>query len=275
MRKPVFCGSSAIRIVAFGLLFLIPGVTGCVTKGKYEEQVTRYKKLRMEHTALEQTRESLKKELDLKSADNKRLGGENSRLGTELSEWKQKHERVAGEAGHLKDQLEATREELEILRKAREEAEERVRTLRQLEERFRKMIQAGDLEVVNFNGRLIIKLTANILFDPGKAKVRPEGVTALRDIASVLAQFKGRHFQVAGHTDDDPIRRSVHKDNWELSAVRAVHVVRTLQEAGVPPKMLSAAGYSEFQPMKPNDSEENKKFNRRIEITIIPDIPNL
>ncbi len=254
-------------------IFLLIGIgafllSGCVTKGKYESQISRYKKLQMEHTTLQQARESLKKELELKGADNKRLI-------TELGEWKEKHARVSGEAGELKDQLEATKDELEELRKARAEAEERMKSLKLMEERFRKLIDSGSLEVVNFNGRLVIKLKANILFDAGKAKVREEGVVALKDVAAVLAQFTGRHFQVAGHTDDDPVKRSVHKDNWELSSVRAVAVVRVLQEAGVPPKMLSAAGYSEFQPVKPNDSEENKKFNRRIEITIMPEIPKM
>jgi chemotaxis protein MotB len=251
-------------MIAVGALHL----SGCVTKGKYESQVSRYKTLKMEYTTLQQARESLKKELELKGADNKRLG-------VELGEWKEKHARVSGEAGELKDQLEATKEELEELRRARAEAEERMKSLRIMEEKFRKLIDSGDLEVVNFNGRLVIKLKANILFDPGKAKVREEGEQALKDVAAVLAGFTGRHFQVAGHTDDDPIKRSVHKDNWELSSVRAVAVVRVLAEAGVPPKMLSAAGYSEFQPVKSNDSEENKKFNRRIEITIMPEIPKM
>lgn len=239
---------------------------GCVSKSKYESQVSAYRKLKIEKDTLEQERERLKKEMELKNAAV-------SRFESEIREWKERHAKVQGEAGSLKDQLEATKEELEELRRARAEAEERVRTLKQLEERFRKLIDAGNLEVINFNGRLIIKLKANILFDPGKVKVREEGVAALQDVASVLAQFSNRHFQVAGHTDNDPVKRSGFTDNWELSAMRAVAVVRVLQESGVPPKMLSAAGYSEFQPVKNNDSEENKKFNRRIEISIMPEIP--
>lgn len=239
---------------------------GCVSKSKYESQVNAYRKLKMEKDTLDQERERLKKEMELKNASI-------ARFEREVGEWKERHARVQGEAGTLKDQLEATREELEELRRARAEAEERVRTLKQLEERFRKLIDAGNLEVVNFNGRLVIKLKANILFDPGRVNVREEGVAALRDVAAVLAQFTNRHFQVAGHTDDDPVKRSGFKDNWELSSMRAVAVVRVLQEAGVPPRMLSAAGYSEYQPVKPNDSEENKKFNRRIEISIMPEIP--
>jgi len=247
------------------VLLVLPGL-GCVSKSKYESQVSAYRKLKVEKDTLEQDRERLKKEMELKNAAI-------SRFESEVRDWKERHAKAQGEAGTLKDQLEATREELDELRRARAEAEERVRTLKQLEDRFRKLIDAGNLEVVNFNGRLVIKLKANILFDPGKVKVREEGVAALRDVAAVLAQFSNRHFQVAGHTDDDPVKHSGFKDNWELSAMRAVAVVRVLQEAGVPPKMLSAAGYSEFQPVKPNDSEENKKFNRRIEISIMPEIP--
>ena len=255
------------RVILFiGLGALL--VSGCVSKGKYESQISRFKKLQMDHTTLQQARESQKKELELKGAENKRLN-------TELGEWKEKHARVSGEAGDLKDQLEATKEELEELRRARAEAEERMKSLKIMEERFRKLIDSGNLEVVNFNGRLVIKLKANILFDAGRAKVREEGIAALKDVAVVLAQFTGRHFQVSGHTDDEPVKRSGYQDNWELSSVRAVAVLRVLQDAGVPPKMLSAAGYSEFQPVKPNDSEENKKFNRRIEITIMPEIPTM
>ena len=135
------------------------------------------------------------------------------------------------------------------------------------------MIRAGNLEVINRNGRLILKLKAAILFDPGRAKVKREGIRALRDIAEVLKRIPNKHFQVAGHTDNDPVRHSRFRDNWELSVMRAVNVVRVLQQAGVPGKMLSAAGYAEFQPVRPNDTPENKKFNRRIEIQIIPDIP--
>ena len=59
-----------------------------------------------------------------------------------------------------------------------------------------------------------------------------------------------------------------YKDNWELSAARAVSVVRYLVAKGVPPEMLGAAGFSEFRPVVPNDTPENRSQNRRIEIAL-------
>jgi len=78
---------------------------------------------------------------------------------------------------------------------------------------------------------------------------------------------------VAGHTDDRPVHRSRYKDNWWLSVARAVRVVEFLQKQGVPPQNLSAAGFSQYQPVANNASPEGRKQNRRIEITLLPSIP--
>ena len=84
-----------------------------------------------------------------------------------------------------------------------------------------------------------------------------------------------RRFQVAGHTDDEPIRVSGYKSNWELSTARGLAVVAFLVKSGMRAETLSAAGYGEFDPVSPNDSPENKSKNRRIEITLQPNIDEL
>ncbi len=76
-----------------------------------------------------------------------------------------------------------------------------------------------------------------------------------------------------GHTDNVPIGPAIidkFPTNWELSTARATTVVRYLQERGVNPGYLSAEGYSEYRPVAPNDTEEGKSKNRRIEIVLIP-----
>ena len=84
-----------------------------------------------------------------------------------------------------------------------------------------------------------------------------------------------RKFQVAGDTDNVPIHNERFASNWELSTARAVEVVRFLIAQGVRPELLSAAGYGEFDPVAPNEDAGGRAKNRRIEITLQPNIDEL
>ncbi|MGM0597697.1 MAG: OmpA family protein [Myxococcota bacterium] len=260
-----------ILISIFTLVFI---TQGCVKKSKYQKQVNLYRQLKKNFNTLEQQSEACKKSLKLKNADFKRISDNFENLKSRHSNLQKKLSGVEGKAGKLKEELKHTSDKLTELAKAKKEAEKRARTLKELTDKFRSLIDAGDLEVINRNGRLVIKLKAAILFGSGSASVKSIGKKALRNVAKVLKKMDKKHFQIAGHTDDEPINSKKFKNNWLLSAYRAVNVVRVLQRAGVPGKMLSAAGYSKYQPLKPNKTEENKKFNRRIEIQIIPEIPS-
>ena len=109
------------------------------------------------------------------------------------------------------------------------------------------MIESGKLRVRIVRGRMVVELSENILFDSGKADLKKEGQTALHEVASVLASIPDRDFQIAGHTDNVPIKSAKFPSNWELSTARAVTVARFLATQGVPPTRLSAAGYAETQ----------------------------
>jgi len=137
---------------------------------------------------------------------------------------------------------------------------------------FKDMISAGQLKVVNVDGRLVIKMASRILFRPGKAKLSRRGRRSLRKLGKILAKVD-RHFQVAGHTDNRPATRSKYEDNWELSAIRAVRVVRLLRKVGVPGKNVSAAAFGPYQPATTNRTRIGRRLNRRIEITLLPVIP--
>jgi chemotaxis protein MotB len=119
---------------------------------------------------------------------------------------------------------------------------------------------------------MVLVMPNDVLFDSGKAEIKPGGKEALAQVASALASFDNRRFQVAGHTDNDPIRYSGFHSNWELSTERALHVVEFLLKSGMRAEALSAAGYAEFDPVASNESAEGKGQNRRIEITAQPDI---
>ena len=118
-------------------------------------------------------------------------------------------------------------------------------------------------------------LPTDVLFDSGKAKLGSRGKEAVSQVASVLATLKDRRFQVSGHTDNDPIRYSGFESNWDLSAARALQVVKVMADSGMSPSSLSAAGYGEFDPVAANDTVDHKAKNRRIEIGLQPNIDEL
>jgi len=93
-------------------------------------------------------------------------------------------------------------------------------------------------------------------------------------VVSILKDVKDKRIQIEGHTDNVPIVSALKKrfpTNWELSTARATEVVRYLQEqGGLDPKLLSATGYAEYQPVAANDTDEGKRKNRRIEIVLLP-----
>ena len=175
----------------------------------------------------------------------------------------------------LAQRLGATKKEIDELRKARAIAEKRAAVFRQLMARLRSMIDSGKLKVEIRKGRMIVKMSDKILFPPAKTKLKKAGEEALKQLAAVLKDFSDRDFLVAGHTDNIPIKTRKYPSNWELSARRAVNVVRFLQKEGVDPKHLGAAGYSEFDPVGDNTTDDGKKANRRIEIILMPNIAEL
>ena len=90
-----------------------------------------------------------------------------------------------------------------------------------------------------------------------------------------LRTVSARSFQVSGHTDNLPIKSKEFPSNWELSTERAVVVVKFLAQQGVNSGVLSAAGYGEFDPVAPNTDANNRSRNRRIEISLVPNIEEL
>jgi len=109
----------------------------------------------------------------------------------------------------------------------------------------------------------------NILFDSGKADLKPAGRTELQTVlAEAREKFPGRQLWVVGHTDADPIKYSKWKDNLELSVQRSCTVFREMQKLGADPRTMVAAGQGEFNPKAPNDAK-NKQFNRRVQVIAI------
>ncbi len=168
--------------------------------------------------------------------------------------------------------------ELEEAKRAMQEAQERATLLDDLQAKFKKMIDAGHLKVTTRHGRVVLQLKTDVLFDTGESEVKAAGKQALAEVASTLKTVPGKKFQVAGHTDNAPITAKTEKKyptNWELSSARAIAVVKLLTQDGVDPSSLSAAGYSLYDPVSPNTSADGQAKNRRIEITLVPNVADL
>jgi chemotaxis protein MotB len=165
--------------------------------------------------------------------------------------------------------------QLEDLRKQKAAADARVALFNEFVAKFKRMIDAGRVHIDVRRGRIVLSLRNDVLFDEGKTDLKPDGKKALAEIGQALKTVPGRLFQVAGHTDNLPIKNKDFASNWELSTARAVVVVKFLAAQGVTAGTLSAAGYGEFDPVSPNGDEKNRAKNRRIEISLVPNIEEL
>jgi chemotaxis protein MotB len=144
-----------------------------------------------------------------------------------------------------------------------------------LQDKFKKLVDTGKLQVVFRNGQMTLKLPSGILFPSGSAALSKGGETALADVVKILLDFKDRRFIVAGHTDNEPIKTAEFKNNWYLSTARANSVVQFMIKQQFPPKDLAAAGYGEFDPVADNKTEAGREQNRRIEIILVADLAEL
>lgn len=116
---------------------------------------------------------------------------------------------------------------------------------------------------------IVITLPDALLFDSGSASIKPQAYDALTRIATKLKEIPGK-VSIEGHTDNVPVSaNSIYKSNWELSAARAASVLHFLLRFGFSPDRFVIAGYGEYRPVAPNDTEENRAKNRRVEIIIL------
>jgi chemotaxis protein MotB len=199
----------------------------------------------------------------------------NDELTTEVAGLRDRVTNLESERFKLASNLRATQAEMDELRRAHAQAEQRGELYRTLVSKLRGMIDAHTIGVEIRKGKMVVKLADQILFDPGQAQLKSAGQAALRQVAAVLREIPDRDFLVAGHTDNRPIRASTYHSNWELSTARAVTVVQFLQAEGVDPRRLAAAGFSEFDPVGDNSATDTRALNRRIEVVVMPKIEEL
>ena len=186
--------------------------------------------------------------------------------------------------------LDSLAADLESQKKALSEYEQRMARLDEIRSKFDRLkrklneLTRLGLKVDVRDNRMVIQLPGDVLFDSGQDKLRDEGEEIVLSVAAVIAadpELSKREFQVAGHTDDRPLKGGRFKDNWGLSAMRArsvLNLITTKQEdggAGLPEENWSAAGYGSTDPVADNSTEEGRTLNRRVELVVQPDVAEM
>ena len=269
------------RVLLLCLLALLGA--GCVKKGTYNRALDDIAAARAEHQRMLEAQEAERGEwsAEMESLDLA-LGatrdsleaarGEIRRLVTALTREQDDRQRVETALRAQGDEAIRLQRRLRQLSQIEAEVRERNRIYEDVIGTFQSLIDAGQLSVSIKDGRMVIQLPQDVLFPSGSATLNPEGRSTIGAVGDALAQIPGRRFQVEGHTDNVPIATQRFPSNWELSGARAITVVRLLLEQGVDPTNLSAAGFGEFQPLADNEAVEGRRANRRIEITMLPNL---
>lgn len=162
------------------------------------------------------------------------------------------------------------RSDLEKIHSLEQELEELKKTKGVLEKRLAQEIADKQVRLEMAEKGLVITFVAEVLFDSGKAKLKEESFPILDKVVRVLKEeVPGNNIGIEGHTDNEPIKYSHWKSNWELSAQRALSVLDYLEDKGIAPQRLSVSGYGEYRPVASNDTAEGRQLNRRVEIVIL------
>jgi chemotaxis protein MotB len=163
------------------------------------------------------------------------------------------------------------RADVERISKLKSDLSELERAKQELESRLKNEINDKEVKVEMLAKGLVITFVAEVLFDSGKAQLRKGSFSKLDKVAGVLnTTVADLNVGVEGYTDNEPIRKSGWKSNWELSSARALSVLHYLSQKDVSEPRLAAIGYGEYKPVASNDTKEGRQKNRRVEIVILP-----
>ncbi len=263
--------------------------TGCVSTKTFKAATdeSEMRRVQLEKTAGEL--EAVNKELDATKAEKQGLEARIDELNKEIeglgASEAAKEEELASLKAELADKTKENEflgREVERLRlkagelsSAKEQEVANVKkTYENLVQELKKEIAQGDIKITQAVDRLSVNMVEKILFDSGQAEIKKDGLKVIQRVGDILKKVTDRQIRVEGHTDNmqiGPRLRDKYPTNWELSTARATNVVRYLEDkVGIDPKLLSAAGLADNNPVASNDTPEGRAQNRRIEIVLLP-----
>ncbi len=301
------------RILGWGLGLCIGlGTMSCVSSKKYNELLEKQSLSTSENRELKKENQDCHAHLVESQALNKRMEKdlENARteidtlrrnyilMAADLAELQENYKKIDNEykssvSGKdelveqlgLKEAELAEKESLLNTQAARlaelqsilDKKDQQINELREKVSKALLGFQDKGLSIQMKNGKVYVSMDEKLLFASGSWTVSPQGREAIHELADVMAQNPDIRIMVEGHTDDVPLRgKGDIKDNWDLSAKRATSIVRLLLEnKDINPARVSACGRSEYVPLVPNETAENRAKNRRTEIILAPDLDEL
>ncbi len=118
-------------------------------------------------------------------------------------------------------------------------------------------------------GTITLQVPSDVLFDPASESIKPEGIVFMRTLRDLFLKNREQDINIRGYTDNTPIPHEARfNDNWELSALRAVNVLKELYHGGIEAVRLTATGYGDLNPIAPNTTEKERAKNRRVEFVL-------
>ena len=267
-------------------------LVGCgYNENEWQAQIAKYNQLSQQTDREKAAHAADQKELDAQKQLVAQLKEQLEKMGVNVSALSEQLEQTGSQNKTLAKNLEE-------VNRALKEYQERAAQLERIKQRFevlrdklKKLTDLG-LKVEIRRNRMVIRLPGDVLFGSGDDKLRKDGEKVLDAVADVIRndkQLSGRYFQIAGHTDNKPLKGGRFGDNWGLSAMRArevlMYLIAPLRPKDAKPNVegggglnqdrLHLAGYGDIDPVGKNDTDAERQQNRRVELVLMPDVEEM
>ncbi|MCF6168390.1 OmpA family protein [Lutibacter sp.] len=232
-----------------------------------------------EYVSLQNKYNNLDESYELLSAQSsKELAAQSKKNKELLTQLEEKEKKLATESNRLEKlqkELNLRAKQIDELQRLIDAKEAKMQQLKNAISNALHNFEGKGLTVVRKNGKIYVSMENKLLFNSGSWAVGSQGKKAVKQLASVLSKNKDIQVLIEGHTDDVPYKGTTLIDNWGLSVKRATAIVRILENNGVNPTQITAAGRSKFMPIDTNKTAEGKAKNRRIEIILAPNFDEI
>lgn len=270
--------------VSFLSLSLAAGGCG-YSENEWQAELAKYNQLSQQNDKEKAAHAADKKALDEQIQLVAQLKDQLEKMGVNVSTLSQQLEQTGSQNKTLAKNLEDVNQALREYQERAAQLERIKQRFEVLRDKLKKLTELG-LKVEIRRNRMVIRLPGDVLFASGDDKLRPEGKKVLDQVADVIRndkQLAGRYFQIAGHTDNKPLKGGHFVDNWGLSVMRArqvlVYLIAPLDPkeggGGLDPVRLHAAGYGDTDPVGKNGTDAERQQNRRVELVLMPDVEEM
>ncbi len=163
--------------------------------------------------------------------------------------------------------------EMQQQQQSQETSQEMETLMESIQQALEREIEQGAIEVENLGQQLVIRMREKGAFPEGSAFLQPKFRPLVRQIAELVKDIPGI-VRISGHTDNQPLDSELYRSNWDLSSQRAVSVAQEMEKVrGFSHQRLRVRGMADTEPLVPNNSDENRALNRRVEISIMQGEP--